>query len=163
METNDTVDDVIEMTNAKVVIGIRETPAFKELFEKEAKERGMTGSEYGRMILRNRHGNKEEVERLMQLVSEQKKVIDDLRMQKGKDETNQLELFGSVKEELLQHIESLNSQLAILHDPQLHYLFDQVKFLRDTIHAPDGRLYSIQYNTPLDLLFAMIYSYKLKS
>ncbi|MBP7388778.1 MAG: hypothetical protein KA841_00160, partial [Chitinophagales bacterium] len=80
METNDTVDDLIETTNAKV-IGIRETPAFKELFEKEAKERGMTGSEYGRVILRNRHGCKEEVERLTQIVCEQQKNIESLKLQ----------------------------------------------------------------------------------
>ena len=117
METNDTVDDLIETTSPKVVIGIRETPLFKQLFEQEAKDRGMTASEYGRVILQNRHGNKEEVERLTQIVNEQQKNIEMLRLQLAERGTKQVELFNSTREQqLLQEIEKLNQRLAFFSD-----------------------------------------------
>lgn len=139
METNE-----IETTSTgRHVVGIRALPKLKHQLSTEASEIGVTLSEYCESILANRHTENPELERLRNKVGEQQREL-----------------------------ESLNAALAIepepvqvpgiLTDQRLLFLFEKLKSKPDKVENAYGDDFAVTYNTPQDVLIAIIYSTQLK-
>ena len=63
---------------------------------------------------------------------------------------------------LVHTLQTIESQPSILNNLALLNLFEQLKGRNDEIITPDGQKLRITYNSPIDLLTAMIHSFKLK-
>lgn len=121
--------------NTKTVLSVRILPEEKQRLIEQANALGIKLSEHAENILLNA----------------QKIQVN--------DETDNLK---REKLELVTQVRQLTDQLTLLKNPTLIKLFEQVKGMKDEVTATDGKTYTITYNTPADLLLAMILSYKLK-
>lgn len=175
MEQSESPDDGQEKSSAKVVTGIRMTAALKDELIEEASYADLSVSEYGEVILLNRHKESPETERLTQKVSEQQREIERLT----KLTVEQLQEIGTLKalgaavdgkqtealkaenERLRKKIEELNNQLAIYSEPRLLYLFENLKGKSDTVENAYGKNFKITYQSPHEVLTALIYNAKL--
>jgi hypothetical protein len=162
MEPNENPDEGLETSSAKVVFGIRVAPELKEALAEEAAEAGFLTSELGEMILANRHHNKRENERLTELVAVQQKEIETLKAQITAG-VKQVEVAKAENTELRKKVEALSNQLSILSDQRLIYLFENLKGRKDTVENAYAEDFPISYDTPVQVLLALIYSSKLNT
>ncbi len=174
MEYNEGPDDGPDKSSAKVVTGIRMTPNLKDELITESSEAGLSVSEYGEVILMNRHKVSPEAERLAQKVTEQQQEIARLtklstdQFQEVEKINAQLatankqsELARTENEQLLKKIGELNNQLDIYSDERLLYLFENLKGKSDTVENAYGEDFQITYNSPLEILKGIIYNTQL--
>lgn len=119
----------------KIGLSVRVSPQHKELLVQEAKQLGTTLSEHAERILLNGGA---------------------IAINDDAERLKQENAF------LAKQLQSLQSQPSILNNLALLNLFEQLKGRNDEILTPDGKTLSITYNSPLDLLIAMIHSYRLK-
>ena len=162
METSENPDEGFETSSAKVVFGIRIAPALKETLFEEAIQAGFSASELGEMILANRHKAKAENERLRELVAMHQQEIETLKAQITTDGRKQLEVAQVENAELRKQIEILKNQLIVYSDKRLLYLHENMKGKKDKVLNAYGDDFDIVYDTPYQVLLAMIYSCKLK-
>ncbi len=119
----------------KIGLSLRISPQYKQQLAQEATQLGTTLSEHAERILLNNGG---------------------LAIN---DETERLKQENAL---LVQQLQSLQSQPSILNNLALLQLFEKLKGRNDEIITPDGQKLRITYNSPIDLLTAMIHSFKLK-
>lgn len=160
MKTN---NNETEFAQARVNIGIRISPELKEELNYEALELGQTSSQYGELILHNRHKGKAEIEQLMQTLEQHDKAIAELKLQLADKEKLEVELTYSRKEaqELKELVAKLNAQNGLFEDKQLQFLFEQLKGKKDKVENAYGEDFDIIYDSPEALVTALIYSCKL--
>lgn len=139
METNETET----ISTGRHVVGIRALPKLKHELSTESSEIGVTLSEYCESILANRHTENPELEQLRNKVAEQQSEIESLNA------------ALAIKPEPVQ-------APAILSDERLLFLFDKLKGKSDKVENAYGDDFAITYNTPQDVLIAIIYSSQLK-
>ncbi len=121
--------------NPKTVLSVRLNPRAKQKLVEEAEKLGTTLSEHAERILLN---------------------ADNIRTD---DDSERLRKENAA---LAQQVETLKAQLAILSDPELLRKFEQLKGMKDEVYSTDGKTYTITYNTPADLIWTTIHSFRLK-
>ena len=128
------VDEVnVDTEFVKTVLGVRCLSSLKDDLIREATAAGLTVSQYAETILFNRNKGFDEIAQLRQsLVASQKKV------------------------------EELTRQTGIFRDERLLNLFERVRGREDIVKNAYGDDFRITYNTPADLLIALIYASSLK-
>jgi hypothetical protein len=124
------------------VVGVRALPKLKQELANEAADVGLTLSEYCESILANRHAEGPEMERLRNKVAEQQREIE------------KLNASLLIKPEPVQ-------AAPILSDQRLLYLYEKLKGKPDKVENAYGDDFAITYNTPQDVLIAIIYSTQL--
>ncbi|MFN8298368.1 MAG: hypothetical protein U0T75_04615, partial [Chitinophagales bacterium] len=97
METN---NKETEFAQAKVNIGIRISPELKEELNYEALALGQTSSQYGELILHNRHKDKIEIAQLEQALEQRYRTISELKLQLESKEKLEVELADRRKENM---------------------------------------------------------------
>jgi hypothetical protein len=137
----------------KVVISIKARPELKMHLNKEAAESGMSLSEYGELLLENRHNRETEIP---MLESENKA----LRAQLMRINSQELELVRSENAKLKKQLLELQ-QNSILKDSRLLQLFENLKGKKDRIINAEGADFDVVYETPIQVLTALIYATKL--
>jgi hypothetical protein len=154
-----------EVASAKVNIGIRISPELKEELNYEALELGQTTSQYGELILHNRHKGKAEIEQLKQTLELQDRAIAELKLQLAGKEKLEVNLADSRKEfaELKERLAKSDAANNLLKDNRLLYLFEQLKGKKDTVENTFGDDFDIIYDSPEAVLRALIYSSKLNT
>ncbi|MDQ3192366.1 MAG: hypothetical protein M3Q58_12305 [Bacteroidota bacterium] len=169
----------------KVNIGLRCHAELKRLLSQEAVDLGIHLSEYCETALLNRHDYKmgqgvvaEAYVRLKEVNQKNVRLKEEIRENEKLREQesilnsqlavsisrNKVEL-EELKEEnmMLKKVASETAtQVNLLNDPVLLSILKQVKGKKDTVIMPDGSTFAITYNSPEDLLKAMIHSYKTK-
>jgi predicted nuclease with TOPRIM domain len=121
--------------NPKTILSVRICAREKQKLVEEAEKLGTTLSEHAERILLN---------------AKSIRIEDD---------------FERLRKEnalLVQRLQSVESPPSILNNLTLLNLFEQLKGLNDEIITPDGQKLRITYNSPIDLITAMIHSFKLK-
>lgn len=154
-----------EIVPARVNIGIRISPELKEELNYEALELGLTSSQYGELILHNRHKGKAEIEQLKQTLEQRDRTIAELKLQLEGKEKLQVEVAESSKEitELKALLTKSNTGNSLLKDNRLLYLFEQLKGKKDKVENTFGDDFDIIYDSPEAVLRALIYSSKLNT
>ena len=150
-----------ENSNAKIVTGIRALPELKRALIYEARQLGISLSEYGEVILSNRHESKLEAEKLTQLVSQQAQEIEKLKKQTAAICVRQTEILSSEIRDLKKEIAEQNEQLEIYRDERLIYLFEHLKGTTDEVKNAYGDDFKVTYKSTHDVLLAIIYNTKL--
>ena len=154
--------EAIENSTGKITTGFRCEPELKLELANEATELGIKLSEHLENTLANRHKLRAETE---QLKAENKKLQSDLEL-KGAD-VLKLTAVNEIQKKELEELKLKAAQdskrLALFNHPFLINLFDKLKGRDDTVEAVDGKKYSFKYNSPVDVVEAMIFSFKLKN
>lgn len=162
-------------SSAKVVMGIRMMPTLKGELLEESSWAGMSASEYGEVILLNRHKpspemeklslkvaeQQQEIELLTQLSNNQAQEVEKLKTGGAVVDNKQLELLKKENEQLRLEIKGLNDQSAILNDQRLLFLFEHLKGKSDTVENAYGKDFNITYRSTREVLLALIYNTKL--
>ena len=161
-ETNER--ESVPNENTKINIGVRTPPELKLQLAEGAKDLGIKLSEHCENILANHGALLGEIENLNLLNNEACQLNQQLRdalaknnNSKHKDEN---ETLKRDKAQLTNKIAELNANLKIYEDKRLLDLFRRVKGRKDTITTDNGEM-NIVFNSPKDLLLALIYSYTL--
>ncbi len=162
MEPFENPDEGFETSSAKVVTGVRTPPELKMQLTEEAGECGMSTSEYCEMLLWNRHDHKAEAERLALKAKQQQQEIETLKAQVAAG-VKQLEVAGVENAELRKKMEELNNHLSIFSDQRLIYLYENLKGRTDTVENAYAADFTITYDTPVQVLIALIYSSELNT
>ena len=156
---NDQIQD-----GAKTVLGIRVPPVLKSELYQEADKIGVPVSELGLNILLNRKKDKDEIEKLKQLVSERDKKNEELNLQimilKGKHH----DALEKTKRESAAQLKQLQERITgndPLKDERLLYLFENLEGTTDRIKDAYGKDFDVTYNSPMDVLRTLIYGTKL--
>lgn len=144
-------------SSSKPVVGVRTAPELKDILIDEAAEAGISLSEYCETILFNRHKGNGESEQLTRVLAEQKKEIEALKGQIAASE-QQLKAIQAENEELQSQNETLKNQLTIFSDKRLLYLFHHLQGKKDTVENAYGDNFAIIYQTPMQVLQALVYS-----
>jgi len=160
METNEME---AESSSALVNIGVRGLPRLKDELNYEASGVGQSTSEYAALILYNRFKDKEELEKLKQMLAERDKTITELNANAVNTEKIGLELAAYQKEivGLKELVAKLSSANSIFKDQRLLYLYEQVKGRKDKVENAFSDDFDIVYNSPEAVLIALIYSCEL--
>ncbi len=137
----------------KVVISIKARPELKMRLNEEAAASGMSLSEYGELLLENRHDSQTEIS----VLESEKKA---LSAQLARNNTHELELVRAESAQLKKQLLEL-PQNSILNDPRLLQLFEKLKGKKDRIINAEGADFDIVYETPKQVLIALIYASKL--
>jgi hypothetical protein len=134
------------MENQKIVVSVRCLPELKNDLIKDAKAVGITVSEFCENIL----SNKNQV--LLNQEASAKEIIN-LKKQNGmqRDENAKLR----------KHKDEQDALSALLQNERLLQLFESLKNKNDLIDTGNGKILKVTYHQPIDVLTAMIYSYKL--
>ena len=159
----ETAENEIGNSSSKPVTGVRTAPALKDALINEAAEAGISLSEYCETILYNRHKGNGENEQLAQVVAEQKKEIERLKAQVAATGGKQFEVLQAENEQLRKIIKEQDNQLAIYSDQRLLYIYENVKGKKDIVEDAYQANFGITYNSPQDVLKALIYSSKLNN
>lgn len=125
----------MENENSKVILSARISPGAKQKLTEEATALGITLSEHAERILLN---------------------ADKIQV------NGETEQYKKEIDLLSQKVSTLKAQVSLISTPVFLKLFEQVKGLQDTVQATDGNTYTITYNSPEDLLWTMIHSFRLK-
>lgn len=162
MKTN---NNETEFALARVNIGIRISPELKEELNYEALELGQSSSEYGELILNNRHRGKDEIEELKQSLKQRDGTIAEFKLQLEGKEKLEVELADRRNEnmELKAQLAKSNAANGLLKDNRLLYLFEQLKGKEDIVENTYGDDFEIVYDSPETVLRALIYSSKLNT
>lgn len=153
--------EAIENSTGKITTGFRCEPELKLELANEATELGIKLSEHLENTLANRHRLKAEIEQLKQTLELRDRTITEVELQLTGKEKLELELTNSRKEtqKLKELVAKLTAQNGLFNDKRLNYLFDQLKGKKDKVeNAYSGGDFDITYNTPVDVLIALIYS-----
>jgi hypothetical protein len=157
-------DEIIQNGNRKVNIGVRVYPEEKLNLIDAAKAVQVSLSEYCENILITQPALLEEVNNLTYQVEDLKQKNANLENSLASNEPLKLKInINTLFEEnalLKKNIEELNLNHEIYSDSRLAYLFKEVKGQRDTIITDAGEM-NITFNTPKDVLLALIYSHTL--
>ena len=132
-------EDESLLTNAKINVGVRMSPAEKGKIANDAAAMGMSVSEYCELVLVNRHEDKDESNQLQSKIEEQQQQMEALR----------------------KNLKQAGEQPGILSDKRLLWLFENLKDKKETVADANGSNFEIVYKTPREVLIAMIYSTKL--
>jgi len=160
METN---ENELESSSAKVTFGTRIFPVLKSDLNNEALEVGLSSSEYGELILHNRHRYKDELNNLKLTLELKDKTIAGLNAKIGDSEKREAAIANYQKEisDLKELVAKLSSENSIFQDNRLQYLFAQVKGKKDKVENTFGDDFDIVYNSPTAVLISLIYSCEL--
>ena len=153
--------DAIENATGKISTGFRCEPELKLQLVTEANDLGIKLSEHLENTLANRHVAQLEIERLKAEIEKQKTQLLSQANEISRL-TGQIELQKKELNDLKTQSGQQSQQVAIFNNPFLLALFEKLKGRDDIIDASDGKQYSFKYNSPADLILAMIYSFRLK-
>lgn len=166
--------EISQSGNRKINIGVRGYPELKNILSGEAMDLGITISEHVENILLNKdtllneiNNVKEEAQGLKEVVSKLRRLVIDLgnklksEIESGKKIKAENEKLNIECRNLKEKMLIKDDQVALYSDKQLWDLFAQVKGLTVTIQTHEGPM-KVTYDDPKDLLFVMIYSFKLK-
>jgi hypothetical protein len=155
-------NEIIENGNRKVNIGVKAYSELKLKLSDEAKALEISLSEHCENILITHSGLLEEVKVLSNQLEELKQKNSSLNETIASNDSLQLKnKISTLTEENVQlkkYILELKSNQQIFADSRLEYLFKRVKGQRDTIITDIGEM-NITFNTPKDVLLALIYSF----
>jgi hypothetical protein len=163
MEENQ--DELNSMSDAKVMMGLRLSAKTKLELCAEADDLGITLSEHSENILLNRHTVFEELLKARSDIEGEQKKLEELKLQFQHFKAQHFDITENYKMRLqnkLTEISELNAALGLYADARLLQLFAGVHGKKDEIENADGENFEVTYNSPKDLLTAMIYSYELK-
>ena len=164
MEREKIEDEIIQNGNRKVNIGVRAYPELKFNLIDASNALEVSLSDYCENILITHPGLLEEVNKLNLQVEDLKlKIANQERSLASNDHLKFKSKINTLFEEnalLKKNIEELNLNHEIYSDSRLAYLFKEVKGQRDTIITDAGEM-NITFNTPKDVLLALIYSHSL--
>lgn len=162
MKTEKIEDEIIENGNRKVNVGVRVYPEQKCNLIDAAKAVEVSLSEYCENILVTQPGLLEEVNNLTYQLDDLKQKNANLEHSLASNEPLKFKSkIAALSEEnalLKKSIQELKSNLQIYSDPRLAYLFSKAKGQSDTIMTDNGQM-KITFNTPKDVLLALIYSH----
>lgn len=155
-------EEIFENGNRKINIGVRAYAELKLKLTDESNSLGISLSEHCENILIT-HSSlldkiktlMDEVESLKQINTSTKPSISQIDLVRYSKSIQKLHEENSL---LKKRIIELNSNLQIYSEPQLLYLFNKVKGKSDKIKTDNGEI-SIIYNSPIDVLTALIHSY----
>ena len=158
-------DEITSNGNRKINIGLRCYAELKFKLTEEAQNLGISLSEYCENILLNKDtilaANQNFINEMQVLNQEMIEVLKTFEETKSNYQT-ELKKVKSENDSLKREVHELNNQVALFTNKQLLFLFEKVKGQKDLIDAPDGQKYTVTYNSPKDLIEAMIYSFKYK-
>lgn len=164
MEREKIEAEIIQNGNRKVNIGVRAYPELKFNLIDASNALEVSLSEYCENILITHPGLLEEVNKLnLQVEDLKQKIANQERSLASNDQLKFKSKINTLFEEnalLKKNIEELNLNHEIYSDSRLAYLFKAVKGQRDTIITDAGEM-NITFNTPKDVLLALIYSHTL--
>ena len=164
MEIKKIENEIIENGNRKITIGVRAYSELKLKLSDEAIALGISLSEHCENILITHAGLLEEVNTLKSLLEEitQKNanLEDVLASNNLQQYKNKINILSDENLLLKKNILELKSNQEIFLDSRLAYLFNRVKGKQDTILTDTGQM-NITFNSPKDVLQALIYSFKL--
>lgn len=137
----------VEVQPNKIVLGIRCQPDLVSQIDTRAELLGISRSAYAETLLVTSEANRSRIEGLEGELSKVKR-----------------DLFRATSkiDKLEAQISEQHSMLEIFDEPKLLALFDKLNGTTDVIKSPDGESIAVSYNTPKDVLMAMIYCFKLK-
>lgn len=164
MEIDKIEEEFYENGNRKINIGVKTLPEIKLNLAEQARQIGITLSEHCENILSNHSSLLSEIDDLRIRVEELNSIIKGLRKElETNNDTkykNENEVLKREKTLLANKVTELNSNLGIYTDTRLLNLFSRVKGKKDVISTDNGEMHII-FNSPKDLLLALIYSYTL--
>jgi predicted nuclease with TOPRIM domain len=159
------IEEIQNNGSRKIVVGVRCYPELKLKLIKEAKELGITISEHSENILLNKDkllGEKcileSELAEVEKILAETLELLDVCK----KDFAGTCKELEQENYELTKINSELKDQVTLFNDKRLLELFALVKGKKDSISLSNGKFYLVQYNSPKDLLHAMIYSFNYK-
>jgi hypothetical protein len=164
MDIDKIEEEIFENGNRKINIGVRAYSELKLKLSDEAQGLGISLSEHCENILITHAG-------LLEKVSELTKTVEILKQKNTSLESSlaeidltrfntKIKLLTNENSLIKKSLEELKSNQQIYSDLRLIYLFNKVKGKSDSIITDNGEL-NLVYNTPKDVLLALIYSYKL--
>jgi hypothetical protein len=149
----------------KITLGLRVHPDHKLKLSEEAGRLGISLSERAEnLLLRGEIEMAEKEKAIVELKILQKHIrelTENAHRSKEKSTEAMSKLIsenGSLKERTLE----LETQNGIFKNERLLYLFEKLKGTNYKIDLPGGRQIKIVFETPLDLLTAIIYSFNIK-
>ena len=153
-------EEIIEHGNRKIVLAARIYAELKFNLAKEAENLGISLSEHIENILLNKDNKpgEKEIAHLKEILKQQ----NDSAIKNNTFFKTTMEKLNAENAELKKTIETINAQQTIFNDKRLLELFASLKWKKDTVETSEGKIFSITYNSPTDLLTAMIYSFQLK-
>ena len=140
-------------SSPKVVISIKARPQLKMRLNEEAIGSGMRLSEYGELLLENRHDREVEVQRI-------KSENNALKAQLSSSTSHEPELLREENLLLKKQLSDMQNS-SILNDKRLLQLFEKLKGKKDRIKNAAGADFDIVYETVTDVLIALIYGAKI--
>lgn len=165
MNADQIKDGFTEGGNRKTMLGVRLFHELKHKLTEEAKERGITLSEYCENILAlNEAVSTEKLILIQDLEQSQANLLLFTENMSKEKAQHKLEIVKAQMEisQLKKQVEDTKPQLALVNHERLLFLFNQLKGKKDSINLPDGKLREFLYEEPKDLLEAMILSFTIK-
>lgn len=165
MEIEKIEEEIFENGNRKINIGVRAYAELKLKLTEESNSLGISLSEHCEKILIT-HSSlldkikilTDEVEELKQKNTSVESSLPKFDLSSYNKKSQKLNDENSL---LKKKVMELNSNQQIYSDQRLESLFNKVKGKSDIIITDNGEM-NIIYNTPKDVLLALIYSYKIK-
>lgn len=143
-----------ESKNRETII-IRMSPQQKAAFVAQAAEKGLSVSEFGASILNNQKNHFEEIKILQEKCESQVREIENLNEQLNK---KNLEPSNLLDPRIVAKVKVFEK---LFGDKRLNELFNQLKGKRDVVVNENASPFPIVYQTPYDVLIALIYSTKI--
>ena len=164
MDIDKIEEEIFENGNRKINIGVRAYSELKLKLSDEAKVLGISLSEHCENILITHAGLLEEVNKLTKSLEDLKQLNNSLESSLNEVDINRfnakIKQLNDDNVQLNKVLMELKSNQQIYSDLRLQYLYNKVKGKSDNIITDNGEL-NIVYNTPKDVLLALIYSYKI--
>lgn len=156
------IEEIFENGNRKINIGVRAYAELKMKLTDESNSLGITLSEHCENILITHSSLLDKIKTLMEEVGSLKQIHTSTETSMSQFDALSFNksIYKLNKENSLlkKRIIELNSNLQIYSEPQLLYLFNKVKGKSDKIKTDNGE-FIIIYNSPIDVLKALIHSY----
>ncbi len=157
-------NEIYENGNRKINIGVRCYSELKLKLSDEAQGLGIYLSEHCENILITHAGLLEKKNELDSTIEKLEEKIRSLEATLAEIDlvsfNKKISMLAEENTGLKNRLAELKSNQQIYLDPRLAYLFNKVKGKSDTIITDKGEM-NITYNTPKDVLLALIYSYNL--
>ena len=162
MNSKKNKEKIFKNGNRKVNIGVRASAELKLKLSEESNSIGKTISGYCENILINRFSlqNKTLTDLAEDLKQKNNSLESSLLQMDVSNYKKNIQKLNDENSLLKKRIIELNSNLQIYSEPQLLHLFNKVKGKSDKIKTNNGEI-SIIYNSPIDVLFALIHSFKI--
>ncbi len=162
MDMESIEEEITTNGNRKINIGVRCYSELKIKLVAEAMNLGITLSEYCENIFLNKDNILSENQNYINEIAALNQVIAEVKKAYEEATSKHLTVLKEVKSEnanLKNEVDILKDQVILFTDKQLLFLFEKIKGQKDVIDTPDGRKRTVVYNSPKDLLEAMIYSF----